>query len=252
MVHWLILLAATLGATSLTASAASAPLTLLTEDYPPYAWKDANGKVRGVSSEIISTLMRRADVEVLPLQILPWARALAITLRNDNTCIFTAARTKDREGLFQWVGPIATFDWVFFARRQDNIKISSLEDIRALRVGTYFADASINMLSRYDIRANITSSIKSNPLKLKHKRIDLWASSQVAGTHLLQTLGMQGIVPVYTFATTDMYLACNASVDMRLISVLNIVLKEMHADNSVSKIYARYGLPNFAGISSKR
>ena len=221
-----------------------APLTLLTEEYAPYNWTQQSGQLTGISTDIVNTLMQRARMPMLGPKVVPWARAIALTAVQDRTCVYTAARTPEREALFQWVGPIANLEWVLFARAADKVHLPNLAAAKPLRIGTYIGNASVALLRTQGLTIDETSSDKYNPVKLNLGRIDLWAVGKVPGILMLRQSKMAGIEPVYTISKTDMYLACNAELDRSVVAHLNKVLREMYADHTIAGIYARYG---FAG-----
>ena len=219
----------------------AAPLVLLTEDYAPYAWAKPDGRVQGISAEIVSELMRRGGVGFAPPRLLPWARAIAVTERTPHTCVFSAARTADREKSFKWIGPIGRLEWVFFARASDQIAIDTIEQARPYTIGTYVSNATVPLLQQYRLKIEVASSDRANPVKLKLGRIDLWAVGRTPGIHLLRGLNIEGIEPVFKFAEADLFLACNPNMSDIEVLRLNRLLREMFADNTVRAIYTRYG-----------
>jgi hypothetical protein len=52
-------------------------------------------------------------------------------------CIFSTARTPERDALFKWVGPTDEAEWVLLGRADHSFQLRSLEDARPLRIGTY-------------------------------------------------------------------------------------------------------------------
>jgi polar amino acid transport system substrate-binding protein len=224
-----------------TLARAPAPLTLLTEEYAPYNWTRQGGQLTGISTDIVNALMQRAGMPMKGPRVLPWARAMALTTLQDNTCVYTAARTPEREGQFQWVGPIASLEWVLFARTADKVHLPNLAAAKPLRIGTYIGNASVALLRTQGLTIEETSSDKYNPVKLNMRRIDLWAVGRVPGILLLRQNKISGIEPVYSISKTDMYLACNPELDPTVVAHLNKVLRDMYADHTIASIYASYG-----------
>ncbi len=89
----------------------AAELTVITENSPPLNYKK-NGKVTGVATELVQEIMRRTG-KVYSIEIMPWARGYRLALKKPNIVLYSTVRTKSREKLFKWVGPIATLKWVF-------------------------------------------------------------------------------------------------------------------------------------------
>jgi polar amino acid transport system substrate-binding protein len=216
-------------------------LSLVTEEYAPYAWRGPIGHVRGISVDIVTALLLRAKIGAAPAQILPWARGMAITQRTANTCLFSTARTQEREDSFKWIGPIARLEWVLFARTEDKIVLNNLQQARRYTIGTYVSNATVEMLRSQGLKVELTSHDRINPRKLKLRRIDLWAVGQRPGLHLLRELHLDGIEQVFSLADTDLYLACHPSIPDTQVSSLNGIIREMYRDGTMQKIYSQHG-----------
>jgi polar amino acid transport system substrate-binding protein len=221
---------------------AAAPLTLYTEDYPPFNWRDGTtGKATGLSVDIVNELLLRAGVSVAAFNLVPWARGMAQTGANPNTCLFSTTRTPQREASFTWIGPIARNEWVMFARSDENIVLRSLVDARRYQVGTIIDDAIIPFLLDKQMKLSQVGSHRQNLIKLRARRIELWATGRLPGLHVLRTLGIEDVEPVYSIAQYDLYLACHKDSNKAEIKRLNEVLRGMYRDGTVQRIYAYYG-----------
>ena len=216
-------------------------LSLVTEEYAPYAWSGANGDVYGISVDIVTALLLRAKIDGSTPQILPWARGMAVTQRSADTCLFSTARTQEREDSFKWIGPIARLEWVLFARTEDKVVLNNLQQARPYTVGTYLSNATVVMLRAQGLKVELTSSDRVNPRKLKLHRIDLWAVGKTPGLHLLRELHIDGIEQVFSLANTDLYLACHPSMPLAQVSYLNRIVREMYRDGTMQMIYMRHG-----------
>src|SRR5215470_11626060 len=98
---------------SLAAPAAHA-LTLVTEENPPFNYTE-QGKVAGLSTEIVAELGKRSGIP-LQIQSMPWEKAYIAAQRDKETCIYSTARLENRERIFFWIGPIATNQWVLIGK----------------------------------------------------------------------------------------------------------------------------------------
>ena len=107
---------------------------LTTENYPPFNMDDGEGKVVGISTEIVEELFSRSSVSY-ELQLLPWQRAYGNALDNKNYAVFSTTRTPEREKLFKWVGPIVENNWVLLKKKGSPIVLKSLEDAKIIRLG---------------------------------------------------------------------------------------------------------------------
>lgn len=218
------------------------PMTLYAEDYPPFSWVDqGSGKVVGLSAEIVAELMQRAGVPTTPPIVAPWARAMVLTMSTANSCLYTTARVPEREEHYQWVGPIGQNNWVLFARRDDHIKLASLDEAAGYQIGTFIGDASVTFLREHKLRVEIVPNDRLNPPKLQKQRIKLWSVGRMSGLFLQRELGIDDFEQVLAFAHADMYLACNKNMDKAEVARLNDILHGMYRDGTIRRIYLQYG-----------
>jgi polar amino acid transport system substrate-binding protein len=222
---------------------ASCGLTLTTEDYPPFNVKaDNEHPIRGISTEIIRELMKRAGIEI-NITMYPWQRALSIAASDSDTCVYSTVRTAKRESTYKWVGPVVSDDWALFAPSDSKIELKSLEEARKYKLGGYQGDAAGDFLVTHKFDVDIADSDKLNPQKLIAGRIDLWIAGMRTGPFVAHREGVMNIKPIFTFGEAkdyQMYLACNKAVPDATINLLNEILKKMRADGTTTKIQEKY------------
>jgi polar amino acid transport system substrate-binding protein len=215
-------------------------IELVTEDDPPHNMLNKDGKLVGAATEKLEEAFRRAGVPE-HATLMPWARAYQSALSTPDVCVFSAARTAEREPLFRWVGPVATLDWVLYARAGYPHKPAKLEDVRKETLGGYLQDVISVWLANNGYHVDTAPGDDYNPQKLLNGRFNFWASSRTRAGALLAKQGLTDrIVPVLTFGRTDLYLACNPGVPQPTIARLNEALREMGADGASAKIEAHY------------
>lgn len=215
-------------------------IELVTEDDPPHNMLNKDGKLVGVATEKLEEAFRRAGVPE-HAALMPWARAYQSALSSTDVCVFSAARTAEREPLFHWVGPVATLDWVLYARADYPNRPAKLEDVRKEMLGGYLQDVISVWLANNGFQVDTAPGDDYNPQKLLNGRFNYWASSRTRASALLAKQGLADrIVPVLTFGRTDLYLACNPAVPAASIAKLNDALKQMVADGTSARIEARY------------
>lgn len=104
-------------------------LSLVTEHLPPFQVKTIDG-VSGYVTEIVETLLNEANFSY-EISIYPWARALNLVKHKENTCIYSIARTPERETMFQWTKAIATTNSSFIGLKSNkNIHINTIDDVK--------------------------------------------------------------------------------------------------------------------------
>ncbi|MES2129972.1 MAG: ABC transporter substrate-binding protein [Pseudomonadota bacterium] len=215
------------------------PLTLMTEEYPPFNMTDG-GKIVGISSDIVQELMRTAKV-AFTLRMSPWMRAITLAHSEPGHCVFSMSRLAERESQYRWVGPIAFNDWYLFAKADSAHRPQSLADTKGARVGSYLGDGGVDYLKQRGVDVDVVPNDDLNPRKLQLGRIDYWASGKLSGQYRLKTQGISGIEPVLKLERGDMYLACHPDTPLDLVENLNRTLADMGKRGVIARIYARYG-----------
>ena len=153
-------------------------LALLTEQYPPFNFKK-DGQLQGISIDLLELMLKKAGSQLTrkDIQLLPWARAYKKTMENKNTVLFVTTRTKERENLFKWVGPITDTSIMLIAKKGDDIHINSLEEIKKYKIGVISEDVGEQLLVKDGIKDNLERVSKTilNIKKLNAGRIDALA-----------------------------------------------------------------------------
>ena len=98
-------------------------------EYPPFMFTK-DGNVTGVATEIVREIMKRLKVSY-DIKSLPWKRAYSYLLEEPVMAVM-CTRTKARENLLKWAGPLIAAPLVFFAKRDSKIEIKNLEDAKKL------------------------------------------------------------------------------------------------------------------------
>ncbi len=216
------------------------PALYLTTEYSPPGSMLQGGRVVGFAVDKVREMMTRAGI-AHTLELLPWKRAYTEALTRPDACVFSTTRTMEREVQFKWVGPLDEGEWVLLGRADRPMTITSLEDVRGLRIGTYHGDARDEYLRARGFRVDPAQNDMINPQKLLLNRIDLWAAGFRRGNQVLEKNGWADrIVPVFTFARVKVYLACNRGVPDSLIGKMQGALETMERDGTARRLEQRY------------
>lgn len=221
-------------------SALCAPLEVLTEDYPPFNMMGADAKISGLSTEIVEELFKRAGVQY-SIKLLPWKRAYEQTLNSPNSVLYSTTRTPEREALFKWVGPLVSNNWVFFAKSDSALKVTSLDDAKQYSVGGYYGDAVAEYLAAQGFtKLQLAPNDRSNAKKLDAGRIQLWATGEYLGPYLAALEKAAPPKVIYTFRETQMSLAFNKNAPDELIKKLNDTLEAMRKEGVIDALNSKY------------
>ena len=214
-------------------------LNIATEYSPPTSML-SGARVVGSATDKIREAMARAGVSYT-IALLPWKRAYGAALQRPDACVYSTTRTPERESLFKWVGPTDEGEWVLLGRADRKYKLQTLDDARALRIGTYNGDARDEYLRARGFLVDPAPNDYINQKKLMMNRIDLWAAALRRGSAVLAANGWSDqIVPVLTFNRIKVYLACNPAVPDHVIEKLNNALEAMLRDGTSRKLNRKY------------
>lgn len=222
------------------------PLVLLTENLPPFNMSVAGTNyarddgVTGISSDILRAVCERAQVQCQQILRFPWQRVYQQTLDDAGYGLFSTARTAEREGLFKWVGPIASNEWVLFSKGDSSIRLSSLDDARRYRIGGYKGDAKTQFLLDRGLEVQTALRDSENVKKLERGQIDLWVTSNQAGRFVARQEGLENLKVVQNLHTADLYLALNLQTPDELVQKLQSALDSLRAEGALRSIEARY------------
>jgi polar amino acid transport system substrate-binding protein len=220
--------------------AAAWPRLAITGEHTPPTSMLVDGKPAGRQTDKVREMLERVGVPHT-IDLLPWKRAYMMAQRDPLTCVYSTTRTAEREPLFKWVGPIVESDWVLMARADRPLRLRTLDDARALRIGTYAGDARDDFLRSRGFQVEAVSNDAVNPEKLRLNRIDLWAVAARPELGMAEQLGQDGqFVPVLVFNRVGLYLACHPSVPDPLVERMNAMFDTMRRDGSLSRIDQRY------------
>ena len=122
-------------------------IKFMTENSPPYNFLQ-NNELKGTAVELLVLMFKKVGSTQTKddIIVLPWSRAYAYVQTQRNTVLFSTSRTKEREKLFKWVGPISQNIIALIAKKDKHIKIKSLHDITKYKIGVVREDIGEQIL----------------------------------------------------------------------------------------------------------
>lgn len=222
-------------------------IRIVTSEFAPFNYLE-NGEPKGFCTEIVQAVLKELDLAV-PITTLPWARAYQLALRQENTLIYTIARTPEREALFQWVGILVIGESYLFALKSRGIRLGSLDQARPYRIG----------VARNGIRARFLQSkgildldqvvnSRMNAVKLLNQRIDLWAEDELAAAHTIRQLGYEPDDILSKAFHLDLgmtpkgFLAFSLKTDPGLVSAFSETLEGLVKSKVYENLKKKYGI----------
>lgn len=215
-------------------------IALTAEQYPPFIFRDADGMYRGSSVEQVEAIMRRANIPYT-MEIMPWARALAMAETQPMHCVFSAARTPQREAKFKWVTPLSSSRNFLVRRTPTVIDVKTLDDAKRYTIGTHREDYTEGLLRERGFpQIDISSTFELTLSKLLERRIDMMPMPE----NVFEKLKREGqpLETVVLFAESRFGLACNRDLPDEMIDAMQEALNALIREKEQDAILERYGL----------
>jgi len=217
-------------------------IIFLTEENPPFNFTQG-GKPAGISTEIITEMIKRADIKAR-FEILNWDSAYRRAQTDKDTCLYSTARLAERERLFRWIGPITTNKWVLVAKSDFSATINNDADARKYKIGAIKTDAKAEFLRAKAItNISYSDSEVEIPPKLFLKkddpaRIDLWLSGLYAYQTVAANAKVTDVKTVYRVGEQPLFLACSPRLSDDVFKKLHAAEQSMRKDGTWSKLIA--------------
>jgi polar amino acid transport system substrate-binding protein len=225
-------------------------LKIYTEDSPPGNYLE-NGRPTGLSVEVVREVLQRLR-QPDTITVVPWARGYNLALSSPNVALFSTTRLPQREKLFQWVGPLYSQHWAFYAKKGSDIRIASLDEAKKIsRIGTYLEDAKEQYLKRKGFTNLISANRNiSNIRHLLSGDIDLWVSSDFNMPYQARQAGVDArqLELVYTFRRVDNFIAFSRGTAQDTVQAWQRCLKDIKRDGTYAVLCRKYDYtPQFGG-----
>jgi polar amino acid transport system substrate-binding protein len=219
--------------------AAAEAVHFTTEDYPPYNFRQGSD-IKGAGYDQILLMMKQIDVPY-SIDMMPWARAIALAETTPMHCVFTTAHIPERDGRFKWVEPIAIGRNLMIGRKGGDIDVKSVEQAKAYTVGTQRDDYTQTLLEEQGFaKIDLASDLKLTLKKLESGRIDLMPLDEQHYV-ALEKAG-EPIEVKFIFTQQTFSLACHPDFPEDLRLRMQAALDALIADGTQAKILASYGL----------
>ncbi len=216
----------------------TAKFRYMIEQNPPYNFKEKN-KIQGIAVDLLIELGKKTSqpVTIEDVELLPWPRAYKTVQNTPGTCLFSMGMTEERKNNFKWVGPIFELSIGLIADKKKKIKVSSIDDLKTLRVGTIRSGAPEQLLIKAGIPADALERVtqpEQNIKKLAFDRLDLLAFNTDSTRYTMLQLGMDpnNYEAVYILKTIKLYYAFNKETADSVIIELNQALDKLKSTDS--------------------
>jgi polar amino acid transport system substrate-binding protein len=216
----------------------TAKIQYMIEQNPPYNFQN-NGSIQGIAVDLLIELSKNTSqvVTVEDIELLPWPRAYKTVQHTPETCLFSMGWTEERSSTFKWVGPIFELSIGLIADKKKNITVSSIDDLKTLRVGTIRDGAPEQLLIQAGMPAKTLERVtkpEQNIKKLAIDRLDLLAFNTDSTRYTMLQLGMDAndYETVFILKTIKLYYAFNHNTDDNIITEMNQALDQLKIRDS--------------------
>jgi len=224
-------------------------ITYYTEDYPPYNFVQ-EGKKTGFATDILLKIFEKLNLQktVKDIMVVPWARGYNYVQKKNNVCLFTMSKTEERVKKygFRWVGPVTSSKSVLIAKTNQQIKISSMQDVKKYRVCAIRDDISeqiiVNMgypMNKVGRTANAVSIMK----KLLKDRCQLWSYGNIAAQWMIIKNGFKPGDFEVVYPLTEVqytYYAFNKNTPDSVVVPLQKAFDELNTEGVVDQLISKY------------
>jgi polar amino acid transport system substrate-binding protein len=225
-------------------------IEVVTEHLPPFQI-DTPTEILGFATEIVSTALSSTPY-TFNISIYPWARSYNMALNKKNTCIYSIARTPERENKFLWVNTIAERNVSLIGLTDRNLNIASFEDAKKYMTAVIRDDVTHQLLVSQGFKEGVNLFVVNNTHSLltllaKRESIDLILADGFTINYRAQfnNLDPKIFEKVYQLNTKplDYYFACNIKTNPEVIKQLRHSINQMKVSGQIDKIIDDWQYP---------
>ena len=202
----------------------------------------------GISYELVKSILKHSGLKNYEIKWYPWARAYRIALKEKNTAIFTIARSKEREELFDWTCKLfETNIWVYCLKKRDDIKIEKIEDLKNYKISAWRNDYRHQFLEQNlgHRKLELTNSDKSAILMVREGRADAFLHYDAIFPIFMKKMNLnpnlfKKVFKINALSGVPFYLAINKESDPYLIKMLKKGLEKSKLTGEFDRIIGKF------------
>lgn len=222
--------------------------SLITEEFPPFNYTE-NEKAAGIAIDILDEMFKRigSNQSSFDAKFYPWARGFYIAQNQKKSIIFTTARTKEREQLFKWVGPIFSDKTEAFCLNKNNIKINSISDFSNYTISSYIGDSQEELIKELGIPLEKLDRLTNSEARFKKVysgRSDIVFVSRFAFLDYLKKENIEFNIfkSIYQLDSIDLCYAFSLDTPDFIIDKFQEIINELHKENFIRDTFDKYGI----------
>lgn len=229
-----------------------------TEPNPPFNFRD-KGVIQGLGFDFLEASMvtLRPKIAQEEIRMDSWKEVYKEALEHPNSFLISTSKIKEREALFQWVGPIATVRLGIITKKGTDLPKSNniSEILRPLKIATIKETSAEKMLFKeigenHNLNITRVSTPAQGYKMLEYGRIDALVYTDLPFVYYLVTEGQD--VSQYRMAhvilNTDYYIAAGKEIPKEQINIMQTQLNRLkESDGKGSSMYDRIMARYFKG-----
>jgi polar amino acid transport system substrate-binding protein len=204
----------------------------ITEEFAPMNYVD-DGELKGISVDLLEVIFENAGIDknTGDIEVMNWPDAYDLVMNDENTVLFTMAKTDERKDLFKWAGPIMNNSNALFGKKSSGIVIDDTGDLTEYKIGAINDTSSFSVLTGLgypEEKIVGAASAKDAFDSLENGDTDLWATGEIAGLYYLKDMAENpgDYEIVYTFEPYEFYYAFNKETPDSVIEEFRSALDE--------------------------
>lgn len=228
-------------------SAHAEQIKVVTEYLTPYQINNIDNALGGFSTEIVRAIFKEAKREPKFI-VLPWPRAYEVAKAEKNVLIFSLARTKDREKLFQWIGSLTNEKLYFWGlKKQFQKPVNDIELLKHYKIAIARYSNVDQYLFKHNFKRLYKLSKEEQNIKMLFKgRADLIVSTELTLKYKAKKLGFdfKEMIKVkeFTDLSNDLSLAINLKSDTNLVREFQLAYEVIKAQGIIDTIYNKWSI----------
>jgi polar amino acid transport system substrate-binding protein len=220
---------------------------IFTEKFPPYndtfSGKDTahnEDDITGICTDMVKAALNRLDYDYV-MKMRNWSFAFNWVQGRENHALFCVTKTEERAHMFQWVGPLTSFQWTLFAAPDSDITLNSLDDAKDYVIAGYKDDAMTVHLQ--DRGFNVVSGTENevNVRRLLLGQTDLWVTDGLLGPLVAERdRGVKNLKKVLVFHEMPIYLAFSLETAPAVVADFQRAIDQARDAGELAQILKRY------------
>lgn len=226
------------------APAVETNMLVVFEDYPPYEYQE-NGVAKGRNIELIREAFRRMGL-VPEFEPRPWKRGIYELKTGEILALASGFKNAEREEFAYFPSePLFKEEVMVVTRKGSGLKVSSLEDLRPLSIGTvrsYVYGKEFDSMTGLNISPSRSNTQLLN--RLFENRLDVIIANKAVVSHIAKkTNRLYDIDFLYEITSEPLYLFFSKAWGERarlLSEKFGEAIKSMKRDGTYSRIESHF------------